>query len=481
MKILVKTWVALVSVLVIASCGGGSASSPATGNPPVQPQNLVATKGSGVQKNTLTWDPVAGATSYNLYWSNTGTASKTSGTLISNVTSTFTHAQLNAGTYSYVVTALNENGESGESTPASASVNLVSFVTSTTGNSNLSTWPDAISAGSVTGTAAGDAICQARAAAAGLVGTYKAWISSSADDAYCRVQNLSGKRSANCGQGSLPTAAGPWVRTDGLPFAPTIDKIGSYIYAPPAYDESGALFSDTEALALSGTDYIGTANIAGIWTACSDWTDGTNILAMTGGYVGMTTANWAYGFGFTCDTIHPLYCLQTGTGPALVFPQTAGKKVFVTSTIYDGNLGGLSGADAKCQARALAAGLANPTSFKAWISDSSTDAISRLTSNGPWVKIDGFKVADSKADLSDGAIFTSINQNESGNYMIYQVWTGTIGAGTKAGNTCGDWTDNSPGVQGSTGSMQGALKSGLWTASGDAACNTLGSLYCFED
>ena len=33
------------------------------------------------------------------------------------------------------------------------------------------------------------------------------------------------------------------------------------------------------------------------------------------------------------------------------------KRIFVTSTTYDGNLGGLAGADAKCAARGAAAGL----------------------------------------------------------------------------------------------------------------------------
>src|SRR3989344_7858176 len=50
---------------------------------------------------------------------------------------------------------------------------------------------------------------------------------------------------------------------------------------------------------------------------------------------------------------------------------TCTKYVFLTSTIYDGNLGGISGADAKCQARANTFNLGG--TWKAWISDSNTN------------------------------------------------------------------------------------------------------------
>ena len=81
--------------------------------------------------------------------------------------------------------------------------NWVTFVTSVTGKGDLECWPDA---GMATGLAAGDAICQARATAAGLANpsNFVAWISDMNDDAYCRVHNFSGTKAANCGQLELP-------------------------------------------------------------------------------------------------------------------------------------------------------------------------------------------------------------------------------------------------------------------------------------
>jgi hypothetical protein len=59
------------------------------------------------------------------------------------------------------------------------------------------------------------------------------------------------------------------------------------------------------------------------------------------------------------------------SGPACEFPPVPAAcnpcKVFVTSTVHDGNLGGLAGADAICNSLASDAGL--PGTYKAWLSD----------------------------------------------------------------------------------------------------------------
>jgi len=75
---------------------------------PEQPASAV---GSG--KVTLTWDNVANATSYNIYWSNKKGVTKRNGTRISNVKNPHTISGLKKGsTYYFVVTAVNESGES---------------------------------------------------------------------------------------------------------------------------------------------------------------------------------------------------------------------------------------------------------------------------------------------------------------------------------------------------------------------------------
>ena len=65
---------------------------------------------------TLTWDKVPNATSYNVYLSNSPGVGRHKGSKISNIKSNYTTAELKPGaTYYFVVTAVNESGESTES------------------------------------------------------------------------------------------------------------------------------------------------------------------------------------------------------------------------------------------------------------------------------------------------------------------------------------------------------------------------------
>src|SRR5262249_38012992 len=126
-------------------------------------------------------------------------------------------------------------------------------------------------AGANTGLAAADAVCAARATAAGLTGTYVAWMSDTNNDAYCRLHGLAGKKSNNCGLGALPVAAGPWARPNSnTPTAPTIDKLlapSRITYAPANVNESGSAVSYSDRV-YTGTDDNGVA----VANTCTDWT-----------------------------------------------------------------------------------------------------------------------------------------------------------------------------------------------------------------
>ncbi|MFQ5597123.1 MAG: fibronectin type III domain-containing protein [Nitrospiria bacterium] len=82
------------------------------------PQNVQATAGNG--KVTISWDAVAGATSYNLYWNTTGGVT-TADNQITGVTSPHIHTGLTNGTtYYYIVTAVTASGEGPPSAEVSA-------------------------------------------------------------------------------------------------------------------------------------------------------------------------------------------------------------------------------------------------------------------------------------------------------------------------------------------------------------------------
>jgi len=77
---------------------------------PSTPQNVVASPGEG--EVTISWDNVSGATSYNIYWSQSTGVTPANGTLISNTVSPHIHTGLTFGTtFYYIVVAVNEAGE----------------------------------------------------------------------------------------------------------------------------------------------------------------------------------------------------------------------------------------------------------------------------------------------------------------------------------------------------------------------------------
>ena len=77
------------------------------------PKGLAAT--SGAQQVSLSWNAVAGATSYNIYWSNkAGVSTRAGSSMVPAVAGTaYTHTGLATGAwYHYVVTAVTPSGES---------------------------------------------------------------------------------------------------------------------------------------------------------------------------------------------------------------------------------------------------------------------------------------------------------------------------------------------------------------------------------
>lgn len=88
--------------------------------PPAVPAGVIAFSGNG--QNSMTWDAVEAAVSYNIYWAVTSGVTKASGTEISGIsTNSYEHTGLTNGlNYYYVVTSVNGYGESAESNEISS-------------------------------------------------------------------------------------------------------------------------------------------------------------------------------------------------------------------------------------------------------------------------------------------------------------------------------------------------------------------------
>jgi hypothetical protein len=176
---------------------------------------------------------------------------------------------------------------------------------------------------------------------------------------------------------------------------------------------------------------------------------------------------------------------QSGGYGNLVF-----KRVFVTSVSYNGNLGGLSGADAKCQARADAAGLGG--TWKAIISNSYESAVNRIgynwdcliTVTGRLIDCHTYKIGGNVYSIWDGSLaWGPIATDEYGNDKLGYVWTGSLinGAGTASTTyTCLDWTTNASNRYGIVGASYYSENGWISHPVGNIGCNNLAALYCIE-
>jgi hypothetical protein len=172
---------------------------------------------------------------------------------------------------------------------------------------------------------------------------------------------------------------------------------------------------------------------------------------------------------------------STTTTTTTTLPPPCGvstKCIFVTSTVSTGNLGGFAGADSTCNALATAAGL--PGTYVAWLSDGTTDASARVTSNGPYVTPTGDLVASTLADLTDGSLNTPIDDDEDGSPVpLREVWTGTLSDGSSAGDDCSGWTSGSVSVLATVG--HNTSTSSNWTDVFLQLCDrTNVGLYCLQ-
>lgn len=216
-------------------------------------------------------------------------------------------------------------------------------------------------------------------------------------------------------------------------------------------------------------------------------------------------------------TLYPLFINKAGeekTGSALDSFEVGdslikGFKVFVTSETYDGDLldeekedeDGLAGADRRCKTLARSKGLESSSSeWKAWISTRKSEQdvqpldLDRiypgnlLANSVPYQLINGVTIANSWADLTDGALLAPINVDESGSPLTagdeILVFTHTDSSGKtqfsdkNRDSICNEWKRNSQADKAKAGNP---FKSdSAWTDDKNVDCNTMNRLYCFE-
>jgi hypothetical protein len=190
------------------------------------------------------------------------------------------------------------------------------------------------------------------------------------------------------------------------------------------------------------------------------------------------------------------------------------KRVFVTSETFTGaSLGGLSGADAQCNALAAAAGL--PGNYRAWLSTQAEAPETRFSRTGPWHLLEadgalGELVASDWDELSGGLLRHAIDRTEVGALApptplapsggpAIAVHSATFSNGefegkynanpSDPGLDCDDWTGDPPNALRTFGdatstnadwTIDAGWIAGAATAPPASACTLFARLYCFE-
>ncbi len=156
----------------------------------------------------------------------------------------------------------------------------------------------------------------------------------------------------------------------------------------------------------------------------------------------------------------------------------AAYRIFTTTLTYTGNLGGLTGADAKCQAQADSASLTG--TWKAILSDSGTNASGRLSfaSGIDFTNMLGTTVATSAADLWDGTISDAVNFDQLTAPRGHTVWTGSAFSGLGAAEHCLDWSSTNNAQTGRYGNPSDSSTPNNWLSSGTITCDLSQALLC---
>ncbi len=316
------------------------------------------------------------------------------------------------------------------------------------------------------GLAGADNLCAAHAQQAGLQGTYRAWLSTSAVTAISR----------------LGTARG-WIRVDGKPFADTAANIAAgRLFHPLRITENG---NESFNPVMTGTNANGTYDTTD--GSCADWTSSTTGQTAGAGKSTSTTRYWTKGNTIGCGSaFYSLYCFGTDYTTTVAPPAPAGRRAFVSTAKWLPG-GGLASADAVCASEANTASLTG--TYKAALATSTAGALARFSSTGTrWVRVDGVALTSTTAAMfapGTTRLDTSLNVTAGGQYVdetaLFEdaYWSGPRVVGDP--RNCSNWTVSSSSFEGEVGFNAETTENLVFSTSYGFPCNAPRRLLCFQE
>ena len=137
---------------------------------------------------------------------------------------------------------------------------------------------------------------------------------------------------------------------------------------------------------------------------------------------------------------------------------------------------GLEAADADCT---TAGQMYGGGQWRAWLSDSSMNAIDRLADVGPWYRLDQqTKLFSNLAAVREGPLVPIEDPTDASVGTRSLFWSGTLLDGTASGANCSDWSSYIGGGTATVGRTDTAGSG--WIDPTPFSCSKYLSLLCFE-
>lgn len=291
-----------------------------------------------------------------------------------------------------------------------------------------------------------DEHCHTAASAAGLSGSYVAWVS------------FQGGVSA---ASRLGTKRG-WRRRDGEPFADTFaDLVAGKMYAPPRIDENGNdAWSEFERV-VTGTGMNGQAT----GFDCSSANNATF------GVMDASSQLWTEISNLDCNIAFHVYCFGTDYSEPLVVPKRTPVAFLSTPVAIKGSAELF---DAHCNADAAAK---LPGMFRAAVATTGESGIDRVRSSADtrWYRVDGTPVATSAGT----GFLAPLDVTADGTHVVANVFYGSpfLTSSADTSNNCQDWTATSGMTRGGDSRRS---SNGAFEGSTDVQCASMQRVYCFQ-
>jgi uncharacterized repeat protein (TIGR01451 family) len=275
--------------------------------------------------------------------------------------------------------------------------------------------------GDLGGPGGGDTLCAACATDAGLPGQYKAWLATSTESAYQRL-NLS--------------AASGWVRPDGRVFIADTGAFASSQAArvayPPRLDEHG--LDVGVAAVMTGAGDNGLAQ-----NACADWSTDLGLAVYGQARFGI---GWSGAAQSGCGAPRRLYCMRTDIAGTLSLPARTGRLAFVSPRVTPN--AGVAQLDLVCATSAADTGATG--SFLAFVPTATSSAVGRFNlapGSQRWQRADGVYLTETVNDLATGNLLAPLQTMADAGETGDPAFTG-FSVPSQSGNastSCSFWTE----------------------------------------